>query len=108
LLTSHISEKARLATRREGILAALTLGAGALLTIMLLMDHAFVKSPGEPVSTDVQNVGRHLVSYGDNGYALPFEVISILLLAALIGAIIVARRERVAEIADEKDEIIQK
>jgi NADH-quinone oxidoreductase subunit J len=29
---------------------------------------------------------------GKNGYALPFEVISILLLAAMIGAIVIARK----------------
>jgi NADH-quinone oxidoreductase subunit J len=108
LLTSHISERARLASRREGIMAALTLGAGAFLTILLLMNHTFVKSPGDPVPTDVQNVGRQLVSYGENGYALPFEVISILLLAALIGAIIVARRERIAGLDNKKDELTQK
>jgi NADH-quinone oxidoreductase subunit J len=35
-----------------------------------------------------------MVSYNRDGYALPFEVISILLLAAMIGAIVVAKKER--------------
>ena len=30
---------------------------------------------------------------GKNGYALPFEVISVLLLAAMIGAIVIAKRK---------------
>jgi NADH-quinone oxidoreductase subunit J len=93
LLTSHISEKARMATLKEGVFSALSVVAGALLTIVLVVNHNFIKSPEPAVSTDVQNIGRSLVSYGENGYALPFEVISILLLAALVGAIIVARKE---------------
>lgn len=96
LLTSHISEKARMATLREGVFSALTVVAGALLTIVLIINHKFVATTEPAISTDVQNVGRHLVSYGENGYALPFEVISVLLLAAMIGSIIVARKESLA------------
>lgn len=96
LLTSHISEKARMATAREGILSALASGAGAILAITLILNHNFVPSGKEATGTDVQNVGRQLVSYGENGYALPFEVVSVLLLAAMVGAIIVARKESLA------------
>lgn len=96
LLTSHISEKARLASLKEGIFSALTVVAGAILTIILILNYKFVATTEPAVSTDVKNIGRQLVSYGENGYALPFEVISILLLAALIGAIIVARKENPA------------
>lgn len=94
LLTSHISEKARLATLREGVFSALTVGAGAILTIILIINHSFIPSTEPAISTNVENVGRQLVSYGTNGYALPFEVISVLLLACMVGAIIVARKER--------------
>ena len=40
----------------------------------------------------VADIGKKLMNYGDGGYVLPFEVISILLLAAMIGAIIIAKR----------------
>lgn len=96
LLTSHISEKARVATLKEGVFSALSSVAGALLTIILIVTHTFKASTGEAVPTDVKTVGRALVSYGDNGYALPFEVISLLLLVAMIGSIIVARKESLA------------
>ncbi len=96
LLTSHISEKARMATLKEGVFSALTVVAGALLTIVLIINHKFVATTEPAISTDVQNVGRQLISYGENGYALPFEVISVLLLAAMIGSIIVARKESLA------------
>jgi len=34
-----------------------------------------------------------LMSTDKNGYALPFEVISILLLSAMIGAIVIAKKK---------------
>ncbi|MDE7393147.1 MAG: NADH-quinone oxidoreductase subunit J, partial [Muribaculaceae bacterium] len=33
------------------------------------------------------------MSSGDNGYLLPFEAISVLLLACIIGGIVVARKK---------------
>ena len=44
--------------------------------------------------TSVNSIGRQLLSYGEDGYILPFEVISILLLAAMIAAIIIAKKEK--------------
>jgi hypothetical protein len=35
-----------------------------------------------------------LVNTGKFGYALPFEVISILLLAAMIGSIVIAKKRK--------------
>lgn len=96
LLTSHISEKARMASLRQGVFSALAVGSGAFLTIILLLNHSFRATTQPAIPSDVQNIGRALVSYGENGYALPFEVISLLLLAAMVGAIIVARKESLA------------
>jgi hypothetical protein len=32
------------------------------------------------------------MDYGPSGYVLPFEIISVLLLAAIIGSVVVARK----------------
>ncbi|MBI2435967.1 MAG: NADH-quinone oxidoreductase subunit J [Candidatus Hydrogenedentes bacterium] len=37
-------------------------------------------------------IGKALMDYGPRGYVLPFEIISLLLLAAAIGGIVVARK----------------
>jgi NADH-quinone oxidoreductase subunit J len=37
-------------------------------------------------------IGKSLLSVDSDGYVLPFEVISILLLAAMVAAIIVAKK----------------
>lgn len=44
------------------------------------------------MKVDMQAIGTQLLGTGKNGYVLPFEVISILLLAAMIGAIIIAKK----------------
>lgn len=44
------------------------------------------------VANDVSAIGHGLLDYGPSGYVLPFEVISLLLLAAVIGGIVIARR----------------
>lgn len=46
---------------------------------------------------DTRAIGMALLDYGSNGYVLPFEIISLLLLAAAIGAIVIARRTPPAE-----------
>jgi len=43
---------------------------------------------------NVRMIGESLLSYGKYGYALPFEVISILLLAAMVGSIILAKKRK--------------
>ncbi len=105
LLTSHISEKAVMASTKQSLLSALAVGAGALLTLITIMRFAFVPSAAPAQTSTVTDVGNALISYGRDGFALPFEVISILLLAALIGAIIVARKEKDSVIVRKDNDI---
>lgn len=54
------------------------------------------KSPAAgPVTMD--DIGIRLLDIGSNGFIVPFEVISILLLVALVGAVVIARRDNVKE-----------
>jgi NADH-quinone oxidoreductase subunit J len=94
LLTSHISERAVVLPVKYQLLSALATLAGATLILMVIAGFAFVPNTNPAVESNVHNIGLALVSYQRGGYALPFEVISILLLAAMIGAIVVARKER--------------
>jgi NADH-quinone oxidoreductase subunit J len=94
LLTSHISERAVVANWKQSLLSALATGAGALLTLLAILKFSFVPASGPASTSTVTDVGTALVSTERDGFALPFEVISVLLLAAMIGAIIVARREK--------------
>jgi NADH-quinone oxidoreductase subunit J len=92
LLTHHINhrfEKPGLGNLIAGIGVGVL---GAVISISTILTYNFSTKTPEPIVNDVKAIGNQLVSTGHNGYALPFEVISILLLAALIGAIVVAKK----------------
>jgi NADH-quinone oxidoreductase subunit J len=93
LLTSHISERAPMAGIKRSLFSALAVIIGAVLTLITIFRFTFTPTTEPPIGSDIRTVGMRLISYGHDGYALPFEVISVLLLAAMIGAIIVARKE---------------
>ena len=94
LLTSHISERAVVAPLKQRLLSGLAALAGASLVLMIILRYVFVQNSGSEAKTNVREIGMALVSVQREGFALPFEVISILLLAAMIGAIVVARKEK--------------
>jgi NADH-quinone oxidoreductase subunit J len=92
LLTSHISHKfARPEAIRlvMGILVGLS---GFALSTIAILKFAFTPTTNPAMKVDMQAIGLQLLGTGKNGYVLPFEVISILLLAAMIGAIIIAKK----------------
>jgi NADH-quinone oxidoreductase subunit J len=67
-------------------------GAGAFLGV--ITNHAFVPASNSP-SPGIEVVGKQLLSTTEGGYVLPFEVISILLLAAMVGAIAIAKGKKI-------------
>jgi NADH-quinone oxidoreductase subunit J len=92
LLTAHINEKLEHPPRSKVLITLLLTVGGFALTAITLNSHAFTRKPSEPVDFTVGFIGERMLSYGDGGYVLPFEVISILLLAAMVGAIVIAKR----------------
>jgi len=94
LLTSHISEKLPTAGLMKKLPAGLTALVGAILCISVIIQYHFPGSVGSAERIDVHMIGESLISYGKYGYALPFEVISMLLLAAMVGAIILAKKRK--------------
>ncbi|HOI49758.1 MAG TPA: NADH-quinone oxidoreductase subunit J [Prolixibacteraceae bacterium] len=97
LLTSHISQKFAkpgLARVIPGVLAAV---AGFVLSAMTVLSFPFQPSGQPAIGNDMRTIGLQLLSVEKNGYALPFEVISVLLLASMVGAIVVAKKEKSKE-----------
>lgn len=82
---------------RNGVTAVVCLGLFALLAAMAL-NTPWPLQPIQPLSS-VLVIGGHFFS----DYLLPFELASVLLLMALIGAIVLARREFVVPQAQQGD-----
>lgn len=91
-LTQQSGEKMPVQKMGRKLFSLLAVFCGFALTIVQIFQHTFVKTAAAPVGANIRNIGEELISLDKNGYALPFEVVSILLLAALIGCIVIAMR----------------
>lgn len=92
LLTSHVSEKLQKPNALKIIFTAFLVLMGAGMVWSTFSSYAFLPEPSTGLVADMTTIGEKMMGYGEKGYVLPFEVISILLLAAMIGAIAVAKR----------------
>lgn len=80
------------------VFAALAAFCGFALTMVQLFQHSFNQTTEQPIDAGVATIGNQMLGLGDNGFSLPFEVVSILLLAAMIGCIVIALRSKPATI----------
>ncbi len=92
LLTSHISQKFEAPGLTKIIFSALAAATGALLAIITILDYNFSATAEAAREVDMKLIGKSLLSVDYDGYVLPFEVISVLLLAAMVAAIVVAKK----------------
>ena len=93
-LTSQINDKLPSIGITKKIFSAIAVTIGAVLCIVTFLQYDFKVSNIEGDS-NIKVIGEKLLSYGENGYVLPFEVISVLLLAAMVAAIIIAKRKKI-------------
>ena len=96
LLTSHLGEDA-FTTKMPRIFTAFALSIAFVFVMVKCMPtpdiaNGIVNSPADYSS--LQNFALRLLGYDQNGFVIPFEVVSILLLMTLICAITVARRSK--------------
>jgi NADH-quinone oxidoreductase subunit J len=92
LLTSHISQKFESSGWKKNIFSAIAVLTGAILSIITILDYQFSATTEAAKEVNMKLIGKSLLSVDYDGYVLPFEVISILLLAAMVAAIIVAKK----------------
>ena len=65
---------------------------GFTFTWLLIYENGFAVSSNKPFTAEVTDIGTQLLSTTEHGYVLPFEVVSMLLLAAMIGCIVIAMK----------------
>lgn len=95
LLTSHPgANSGKLASKKKliGIIGAI---ATLVITGWSLLERCAMATtlPELEHTTTVKEIGADLLGSGHGQYLLPFEAISVLLLACIIGGIVVARKE---------------
>jgi NADH-quinone oxidoreductase subunit J len=73
----------------RSISSALAVLFGFALTYLLIYQNGF-RAGDKIFDWTVNKIGTRMLETGEHGYALPFEVVSMLLLAAMIGCIVIA------------------
>jgi NADH-quinone oxidoreductase subunit J len=93
-LTAQAGERLPKQKSYRIILGLVITFTGFAFTLWTLSTHVFTKANEKPVDPSVQNIGHQLLNYNSFGYVFPFEVVSILLLAALIGSVVIAIKDK--------------
>ena len=76
------------------LFSALAAFCGMALVMLQLVQHSFTGTANKAIEPTVANIGNQMVGVDEGGYSLPFEVVGILLLAALIGCIVIALKSK--------------
>ena len=95
LLTSHPGDNiAKLASKKRilGLTGALPMLAVAGYSLVSRTEFLTATAKGD--NPDMQTIGDTLLGTGHAQYMLPFEAISVLLLACIIGGVVIARKNR--------------
>jgi NADH-quinone oxidoreductase subunit J len=91
-LTQQAGELLPKSTIGRQVFSALAVFCAFALVMLQVYQHKFIGTTEQAVSPEITNIGNSMLSVDEGGYALPFEVVSMLLLAALIGCIVIAMR----------------
>jgi len=94
LLTHHISHRFKHPDLTKLIMGVSVAVIGSGITIYTILTFPFQTSTVTEMPATMENIGTQLLGTDKNGYVLPFELISILLLAAMVAAIIIAKKEK--------------
>ena len=92
-LTQQAGEKLPKQRLDRKIWSALAVFSAFALTMVQVAQYQFAVYNSTSVVT-VRRIGEKMLSTDAGGYALPFEIISMLLLAAMVGCIVIALRSK--------------
>jgi len=91
LLTQQINTTLEPASKKKKIMVGSTIFLSGCVFLWAVLSFPFQSSNQEISDSSMTAIGMQLMNFRENGYVLPFEVISILLLAIMVAAIIIAK-----------------
>jgi NADH-quinone oxidoreductase subunit J len=78
----------------RSLFAGMACLAGYCLVYYVIQRSEFIPVLEPSIGSEVKTIGAQMLSTTDHGFLLPFEVVSMLLLAAMIGCIVIAIKTR--------------
>lgn len=100
LLVHHIEMELEMAKPLKKVVTALLSLVGLAVFLYTIYNYDFNVVENQ-VTTTTADIGSKLLSYDAGGFILPFEVISVLLLVAMIGAIVIAKGRKLSDKNEE-------
>jgi NADH-quinone oxidoreductase subunit J len=91
-LTQKSGEEMPKPLRNRSLFSALALLFGFAFTYHLMYIYRFEQPGPQLFNVKVSDIGTQMLSTTEHGFVLPFEVVSILLLASMIGCIVIAMK----------------
>jgi NADH-quinone oxidoreductase subunit J len=91
-LTQQSGSEMQKPTKKRTIFSLLATLLGIGFTYNLINQYGFSTAPAKPFVVNVSDIGLQMLSTTEHGFVLPFEVVSMLLLAAMIGCIVIAMK----------------
>ncbi len=82
---------------KQIIFSALAALFGFGFTFNIINQYGFVAKSVKPFAVNVEDIGMQMLSTTEYGFVLPFEVVSMLLLASMIGCIVIAMKTPAAD-----------
>ncbi len=106
-LTQGSGEDMKKPALGRAVLSALAAAFGCALTMLYINEQSFTPNGQPALEPSAGNIGAQMLDTANHGYILPFEVVSMLLLAAMIGCIVIAIKIKIPPhpILPEKDDI---
>lgn len=93
LLTSGEGDRAERLKNSRLLAGIFTSIVGAAIVLFITLKHKFMATGDlQPLEIDIKTVGHAMLGSDKYEYLLPFEAVSILLLACIIGGILIARK----------------
>lgn len=92
LLTSSQGDHAEKLTNSKMFAGLSASAVGLVICLFVTLKNKFVPSHFEHGELEVRTIGHALMGTEKYQYLLPFEVISLLLLACIVGGILIARK----------------
>jgi NADH-quinone oxidoreductase subunit J len=100
-LTQQSGTEMPMPNMKRIIFSLLATLAGIGFTYNLIDQYSFNTTSAKPFAVSVSDIGTQMLSTTEPGFALPFEVVSMLLLAAMVGCIVIAMKPSNESFTDE-------
>ncbi len=93
-LTQQSGKEMPKAPAKRTVSAVLAALFGLGFIYHLIREYTFNNGSGEKFQAGVADIGSQMLSTTEHGFLLPFEVVSVLLLAAMVGCIVIAMKNK--------------